>query len=234
MPPVNFNDASEPEEPPPSSNLVSGASFSRRSHYASRPRAHSESLRTFTHSPPPPPIHADDLTRPRLLRTMSPKSDSRSKLFAHARSHSSPTLFEDAGARIRSESKSQTTWTGSHLALPSVVKEVGVEEEKQQDQADDPTKQDGTVSGGSHATDDDETDTGFDFDSPLSADAARSSIANTDAQQRYLCGYALPLWCTSRPNTSRITAFHCKARPLFLVQTVVESDDDKPSHSTQA
>lgn len=215
MPPVNFNYVSDPEEPLPSSNLVPGASFSRRGQYTSRPRARSESLRVFTHSPTPPPppsippIYEDNMSRPRLLRTLSPKTESRRKLFSHARSHSSPpSLFENDIARMRSGSR--TSQSGSHL--PPVVKEDGSEEENQKDEAGDPAKKDGASS---HATDDDETLTGFDFDSPTTVDNARASVVDTGQRRRYLFGYALPLWCTSRPNTGRISAFIAKHAPCF-------------------
>lgn len=194
---VNFDGVPEPEEPPSCPNLVAGRDFSP---YA-RPRARSESLRTmgaFARTPHSPPhsFREDDVSRPRLSRQLSPRSDSSlRKMFRHSRSHSSPpAMFEEA-------------------------QEDGADEGD-----DDLQRQDSTATGssprarmlseGSLVADDDDTITGYDFDSPLSVDPRRTSIADT-GPQRYLFGYALPLWCTTRPNASRVTTCIAKNAPCF-------------------
>jgi len=225
MPPVNLDDVPEPEEPPPNSNLVSGISFSHR-YGASRPRAQSDSFRRLKvafSSSPPSTIHEDHASRPPLLRTMSPKSNSRRKMYAHSRSHSSPpTLHEDEVLRsVRADSRSNMKMS----PIPTVVKEDGLEEEKQEDGTADFQQKDGSISAdrprtpmyseGSIVTDDDETATGFDFDSPISVDLRRASIADTGPRQHHLFGYALPLWCTTRPNARWLTTCIAKNAPCF-------------------
>jgi len=250
MPPVNLEDVPEPEELPPSPNLVAGRAFP---HYASRPRARSDSLRGMmaglpgagAHSPPPS-IREEQISRPRArseasLRRIgglpagahSPppsireeevvtgtrlRSDSFRKRFqTHGRSSSSPPSMNEVSLR--------QSGSGS---LPPAVEEDGSEEEKQEENANDLQRQDSVTSGSSPRTkiyserslvvdDDDTTIAGadFDFDSPLSADPARSSIADTGPNQRYLFGYALPLWCTTRPNAERVTTGIAKYAPCF-------------------
>jgi hypothetical protein len=162
-----------------------------------------------------PSIREDSVSRPRL------RVESRRRMFQHTRSNSSPA------AVLEEEEEPRRTLSSS----PNVVKEEGSEDEKEEDNEIDVEEQQDNImsesgpkrtqsfSEGSNFTkgnDDDDTTqgAGFDFDSPLSADQGRSSIADTGPRQLFLLGYAIPLWCTSRPNATRISTWIAKHAPV--------------------
>lgn len=201
---VNLGDASSIPEPDESPNLaVAGKTRS----FANRPRARSESIlrrhqamsMTFSRShTPPASFREEDLARPRLLRQLSPHSDSRRKMFQlHSRSHSSPpSMFEDDFTRPSISPRSDT------LPFSAVKEDITEDEMRNQSK--------------SFATDDDETIRDFDLDSPVSMDnGRRGSVENTTSRQRYIFGRAIPLWMTTRPNSGRITTWIAKNAPCF-------------------
>ena len=144
---------------------------------------------------PPHSFREEDIARPRLLRQLSPNSESRKSMFQlHSRSHSSPEMLNDFVRPSQSGRSDQ----------PAAVKEEeSVDEEKQ-------------TQSKSVMTDDHDTIRDFDFDSPVSEpEPHRASAEDTDPKQRYIFGRAVPLWMTTRPNAGRVSTFIAKHAPCF-------------------
>lgn len=189
---VNLDGANipDPDNSPPRPNL---AVAGRATSFANRPRARSESLRrhqamsmTFasrSHTPPAS-FREEDLTRPRLLRQLSPTADSRKKMFQlHSRSHSSPpaAMIEEG---------------------TPTVKEDMTDEEGRDRTKSFATDDDETI-----------RDFDFDSPVSNHGRRDGSVRESVTSRQRYVFGRPVPLWMTTRPTSGRITAFIAKYAP---------------------